>query len=78
MFQQRIFSNSNTIESKGVDLTLPVSPTRKLDIANVTLRKYPLYTGNAETLAWEKYLSNQVPGKELNFIRDFYVNDKVL
>lgn len=55
-----------------------MSPTRKLDVANVTLRKYPLYTGNAETLAWEKYLSNQVPGKELNFIRDFYVNDKVL
>lgn len=45
-----------------------------MDIVNVTLRQYNRYTGNSETMAWEKHLLEN--DEDLNFIRDFYLEEK--
>ncbi|CAD8127134.1 unnamed protein product [Paramecium sonneborni] len=81
---QSIKSNSNSIQptigrdryGKSLSVALPISPVKKLDITNVTLRKYDRYTGNAETISWEKHLLCEIRDEDLNFIKDFYLKQK--
>lgn len=55
-----------------LQVALPISPVKKMDIVNVTLRKYDRYTGNNETIAWEKHLQC-----ELGVLCIFYVRMKI-
>ena len=57
-----------------LQVALPICPTKKMDIVNVTLRQYDRYTGNYETVSWEKHLLEN--DEDLNFIRDFYLEEK--
>ncbi|CAD8100751.1 unnamed protein product [Paramecium primaurelia] len=82
---QSIQSNSNSIKptmgrdryGHSLSVALPISPVKKLDITNVTLRKYDRYTGNTETIAWEKHLLCEIGDEDLNFIKDFYLEGKL-
>ena len=44
----------------SLSVALPISPVTKLDVTNVTLRKYDRYIGNPETIAWEKHLLYEI------------------
>lgn len=40
-----------------------------MDVSNVTLRKYDRYTGNSETVAWEKKLLCEINVTTVNYRR---------